>query len=167
MACDRQAVYRRNVIAAGALAGACLLIVAAGLAWAARLLRIGRLDAYDLAAKLAVPEPSSALDWPELNLRAVIPQPDEPTLVLLLVEWPAHRERAATLLVDVMGDGQRSLSLLSQWCGARASVSPMRRGDSGLELRRRQSLDRVSGYLLAEDAMPASSPAAVPRPDGG
>jgi hypothetical protein len=127
------------VIAAIGLGGTLLFIVAA-LIWTARLVHVGNLDAAELAEKIAVPEPASALDWPELRLRSVVPQPGEPLLALLLVEWPAHRE----------GPGQRSLPLLSQWCADRASVSPTRRGGL-VELRRRQSLERVSGRLVAED----------------
>jgi hypothetical protein len=143
------------VIVAAAVAGACLFI-AIGLAWTARLVHIGTLDALELAGKLAVPEPVSALDWPELRLRAVVPQDadDGQALVLLLVEWPAHGEQA-TLLVDLGRDGRLSLPLLSQWCAARASVSPGRRGPGELELRRRQSLDRVRALLVAEDPVPA------------
>ena len=144
-------------MAAAGLAGGCLLIIAAGLAWTARLVHIGTLDALALADKVATPRPVSALDWPELHICAVVPQeiPDEPSLVLLLVEWPAHREQAVTLLVDLGSAGQRALSLLSQWCAARASVSPARLGDGELELRRRQSLERVRGFLVAEDVTPA------------
>jgi hypothetical protein len=69
----------------------------------------------------------------------------------VLVEWPAHRERSATLLMDLGRADQQSLPLLSQWCAARTSVSPTRRGDGELELRRRQSLERVRGLLIAED----------------
>jgi hypothetical protein len=143
------------VIVAAAVAGACLFI-AVGLAWTARLVRIGTLDAMELAGKLAVPEPVSALDWPELHLRAVVPQDaeGERSLVLLLVEWPAHGEQA-TLLVDLGRADQLSLPLLSQWCAARASVSPSRCGPGELELRRRQSLDRVQALLVAEDPVPA------------
>jgi hypothetical protein len=143
------------VIAAAALAGACLFI-AAGLAWTARLVHVGALDALELADKLAVPEPVSALDWPELRVRAVVPQDvaGERPLVLLLVEWPAHGEQA-TLLVDLGPADQRSLPLLSRWCAARAPVSPGRCADGELELRRRQSLERVRGLLVAEDTVPA------------
>src|SRR5258708_39905967 len=84
--------YCRWAITAAALAGACLFI-AAGLAWTARLVHVGTLDAMALADKLAAPEPFSALDWPELHVRAVVPQDvaGELSLVLLLVEWPARR----------------------------------------------------------------------------
>ena len=44
-----------------------------------------------------------------------------------------------------------SLSLLSQRYTCAASVSPVRRHGAELELRRRQSLERVHGVLLAED----------------
>jgi hypothetical protein len=149
------AAYCRRVIAAAAVAGACLFI-AIGLAWTARLVHVGTLDALDLADKLAEPEPVSALDWPELRLRAVVPQDmaGERSLVLLLAEWPARHEQA-NLLVDLGRADQRSLRLLSQWCADRASVSPGRCGLAELELRRRQSLERVRGLLVAEDTVPA------------
>lgn len=164
-ACARSRFTVVYVIAAVALAGAVLFIVA-GLAWTARLVHIGTLDALALAEKMAVPDPVSALDWPELHVRAVIPQPGEPSLVLLLVGWPSHRGRVATLLVDLGRGDQRSLPLLSRWCARQASISPARRADGELELRRRQSLERVRGLLLAEDATPASSGSKRPGPGG-
>jgi hypothetical protein len=144
------------VITAAAVAGACLFI-AIGLAWTARLVHIGTLDALDLADKLAVPKPVSALDWPELRVRAVVPQDvaGDRSLVLLLAEWPARHEQA-NLLVDLGQADQRSLQLLSQWCADRASVSPGRCGPAELELRRRQSLERVRGLLVAEDTIPGA-----------
>ncbi len=90
-------------------------------------------------------------------MRAIIPQPDEPPLVLLLVDWPAHPQRAATLLVALDSDDHRAVSLLSQWCATQASVSPARQGAANLELRRRQSLERVHAVLVAEDITPTSS----------
>jgi hypothetical protein len=144
------------VLAAIGLAAALLLMIT-GLTWTARLVHIGNLDALALAEKVGTPNPASALDWPELHLCAVVPQPGEPSLVLLDAEWPAHSGRAATLLVRL--DVPDQLPLLSRWCADRASVSPTRRG-GGLELRRRQSLERVRGFLVAEDAL------APPRRDG-
>ena len=150
----RGAAYRGGVIVAAAVGGV-ILFVAAGLAWAARLVHVGNLDAQELAEKVAVPHPESALDWPELRLQAVVTQPDEPPLVLLRVGWPAHPRQAATLLVALDSGDDRSLSLLSQWCSTHASVSPTRRG-AELELRRRQSLERVHAILVAEDPGPAA-----------
>jgi hypothetical protein len=137
------------VIAAIALVGV-VLFVAAGVGWTARLVHIGNLDALALAEKTAIPEPASALDWPEIRVRAVIPQPGQPFVVLLLVEWPG-RCRTAILLVALESTDRRSGELLTQWCAQQAPVSPARCGASGLELRRRQSLQRVHGLLLAED----------------
>jgi len=138
------------VILAAALASVTVLI-AAGLAWTVRLVHIGNLDAHDLAAKLAVPVPASALDWPELHLNAVVAQPDEQPMVLLHVDWPAHPQRAATLLLALDHDGRRSLPLLSQWCADHASVSPARDDGAKLTLRRRRTLERVHALLIAED----------------
>ncbi len=152
------------MIAAVGLGGTLLLIVA-GLTWTARLVHVGNLDALGLAEKVAVPDPASALDWPELHVRSVVPQPVEPSLILLLVEWPAHPERAAALLVRLDGPDQRSLPLLSRWCADRASVSPARSGGL-IELRKRQSLERVRGFLLAEDALGAPPPDRPPPRSG-
>ncbi len=149
--------YSRYVIVAITLGAAVLLAVAAGLAWTARLVHVGNLDALALADKVATPDPRSALDWPELHVRAIIPQPDEPPLVLLLVGWPAHPHRAATLLVALDGRDERSVSLLSQWCATGASVSPARQRGAALEFRRRRSLERVHAVLVAEDSAPAWS----------
>jgi hypothetical protein len=145
------------VILAATLSAVVLAVAAAGLAWTARLVHVGNLDALALAGKVAAPEPASALDWPELHVRAIIPQPDEPPLVLLLVDWPAHPQQAATLLVALDSDDHRAVSLLSQWCATQASVSPARQGAANLELRRRQSLERVHAVLVAEDITPTSS----------
>ena len=153
-------VYCRCVIAAIGAAGTTLFIIAA-LAWTARLVHVGNLDALALAQKVGTPQPVSALDWPELHVRTVVSVTDEPPVVLLLVEWPAHRERAATLLVRLDHGDQQSVPPLAQWCAIRASVSPTRREDGRLELRRRQSLERVRGFLVAEDSQPA--PPAAPR----
>lgn len=144
------ASYRRYVILAVALAGVILFIVA-GLAWTARLVHIGNLDAQALADKTACPKPDSALDWPELRLHAVVAQPGEQPVILLHVGWPAHPQRQATLVVALDEAEQRSLSLLSQWCAGAASVSPTRGDGAEMELSRRQSLDRVHAVLLAED----------------
>jgi hypothetical protein len=51
------------------------LIVAAGLSWTVRRVHICNLDALALAEKVAIPQPESALDWPELHVRAIIASP--------------------------------------------------------------------------------------------
>jgi hypothetical protein len=141
------------VVLAAALASV-IVLTAAGLAWTARRVHIGNLDAHDLASKLSVPAPVSALDWPELHLNAVVAQPDEQPVVLLHVHWPAHPQRAATLLLALDRDDRHSLPLLSQWCADQAPVSTDRRNGSELTLRRRQSLQRVHAVLVAEDTAP-------------
>jgi hypothetical protein len=141
------------VVAALALTGAALFILA-GLGATARLVHIGNLDAQALAEKLATPWPVSALDWPELRLSAVVPQPDGQSVVLVHVEWPAHDGRVATLLIQLNGGARGSVAMLSRWCTGHCAVLPSRRGPAGFELRRRQTLERVCGRLLAEDAAP-------------
>ncbi len=141
------------MILAAALASVIVFIVA-GLAWTARLVHIGNLDAHDLCVKLSVPAPVSALDWPELHLNAVVAEPDGQPVVLLHVDWPAYPERAATLLLALDRDDRHSLRLLSQWCADQAPVSPARQNGPELTLRRRQSLQRVHAILVAEDTAP-------------
>ena len=134
------------------------MFLAAWLAWTARLVHIANLDAHDLADKLSVPAPVSALDWPELHLRAVVAQPGERPVVLLHVGWPEYPQRAATLLLALDRDDQHSLPLLSQWCAEQASVSPARRNGAQLTLRRRQTLQRVQAVLVAEDTAGGEPP---------
>jgi hypothetical protein len=160
LACYAAEVYCRCVIAAIGAAVTTLLIVAA-LVWTARLVHVGNLDAFALAQKVGTPRPVSAVDWPELHVRTVVSVTDEPPVVLVLAEWPAHPEQVASLLVRLDHGDQRSVPLLSQWCAAQASVSPTRREDGRIELRRRQSMERVRGFLIAEDPQPAP-PAAPP-----
>jgi hypothetical protein len=140
----------RTVSAAAALAGA-VLFIAAGLAWTARLVHVGNLDAQELAEKTGTPCPASLVEWPELRVRSVVSEADEPLVMLLLVEWPA-RERLATALVALQGDKRRAMRLLTQWRDEDASISPSRRDGGLVELRRRQTLDRVTGQVIAEDA---------------
>lgn len=122
---------------------------------AGRRVYVSNLDAVALAAKIAVPEPESALDWPDLNLRAVVEQPGEQSRLLLHVVWPAHPAQAAMLLVALDEGDYQSLPLLSRWCECGASVWPTRQAGAGLELRRKQSTERVYAQLLAEDSGPA------------
>jgi hypothetical protein len=146
-------------MAAAAVIGALVLLAAAaGLAWTARLVHISNLDAAELAGKVGVPDPVSALDWPELRVRAIVPQPGDQPLVLLLVGWPAHPQRAATLLVAIDRGDNHSVPLLSLWCAKQAAVSPTRREGTGLELRRRRSLERVHAVLIAEDYTALKAP---------
>lgn len=137
------------MILAIALTGA-ILFLAGGLTWTARLLRISDLDAQALAEKVAFPEPVSALEWPELRVQSVVPQPDSTSPVILRVGWPAHPRHAAILLVALDQGEPQALSLLSRWSLNQAAVATARQGTT-LEFRRRQSLERVHAFLLAED----------------
>ncbi|HEY5354105.1 MAG TPA: hypothetical protein VIK57_16775 [Streptosporangiaceae bacterium] len=140
------------MIIAAALAGV-IVLIAAGLILAAYPVQIGNLDMQALADKLATPQPASALDWPELRLHAVIPEPGGQPLVLLQVGWPAHPRQTAALLVALDHGDERSVPLLAQWCTRQASVAPVRQQGSELEFRRRQSLERVHAVLVAEQLM--------------
>jgi hypothetical protein len=146
------------VIAAAGLAAGAGLFIGAGLAWTARLVRIGALDALELAQKVGVPEPASALDWPELRVvAAVAPDiPGDPREALVLVDWPAHPERMSTLLVDLGIQAGSPARILEQWCAESALVSPSRMAGDEFILRRRRSMERVLCRLLAEDCCVAA-----------
>ena len=126
-------------------------MIAGALIWAARLVHVGYADVQSLMDKIGMPEPASALDWPELRVREVIPQPDGPPLVLLEVRWPAHPQQASTLLMALDAGDQQALSRLSRWRAGQAPVAPLRQEGAAVDLRRRQSLERVHAVLLAED----------------
>jgi hypothetical protein len=143
------------VIVAIVLASLVTIAVVSGLAWTARKLSISTLDAQALTAKLAVPDPVSAIDWPELKVRAVIPQPGEPWLVMLDVVWPEHPRRTATLLV-ALNHCDSDVPLLIDWCDGQALIAPTRGHGHEVELRRRQTRERVRGNLIAEDVTLAS-----------
>ena len=133
-----------------------IVSLAAGLVWTARLIHVSGLDAQALADKVAFPEPASALEWPEMQVLSVLLEPDELSPVIVQVRWPAHPSRVATLLVTLDHDERLALSLLSRWSLTGASVMAERHG-AELELRRRQSLERVHAILIAEDYQAASS----------
>jgi hypothetical protein len=137
------------VILAIALPGV-IIFLAAALTWTARLLHISGLDAMALAEKVAFPEPASALEWPELQVQLIVPESDASSPIIMQVGWPAHPSQVASLLVRFDRDERRALSLLSKWSLTGASVSAQRQG-MAVELRRRQTLQRVHATLLAED----------------
>ncbi len=96
------------MIVAATLTAVVVLLIAGMATWTARLLHVGNLDYSELKDKTATPHPVSALDWPEVHVRAVVPQPDEQSVVLLLVDWPACKEKAATLMIALDGSDQLS-----------------------------------------------------------
>ena len=125
--------------------------VAASVAWSVRRVRTGARDANDLAAKIAVPRPCCAADWPEIHLDAVVPDPDNGCRVLIVARWPAHPEARALLVLEVDEPVSRTQRLLARWRDADASLSP-RAVDDGLVLRRRHTQDSVHAVVLRETA---------------
>jgi hypothetical protein len=124
--------------------------VAASFAWAVHIIRVGARDSGDLAAKLAVPVPRRAADWPELRLDAVVPDPETAAQVLLLVRWPAHPERRALLVLDVDIAAGQAHRLLMCWRDLDASLSPRAIVGDRLVLRRRCTKDTVSALVVRE-----------------
>ena len=66
----------------------------------ARVFRIATRDATDLAGKLAVSCPRTAIDWPELRVDAVVSDPDTPNRAMVVGRWPAHPEPRALLVLE-------------------------------------------------------------------
>jgi hypothetical protein len=135
----------------GVVAVAVLVIgVVTSISWATHLIFVGTRDSSDLAAKLLVPFPLRAADWPELRLDAVVVDPDRAERVLVVARWPAHPESRVMLDLEVDGPASRVHSLLMHWRDANASLSP--RSDAGdlLLLRRRRTQDVVFARIVAE-----------------
>jgi hypothetical protein len=124
---------------------------AGGFALMAHRVQVGVLDALSLAAKTATPRPSSALDWPELRIDAVLDDPTGGRDVLIVARWPARPDRRSTLVLDIGPGGTRAQRLLATWCEQQVSIAPTRVGAEQIELRRRQSSQRVHAVLLSED----------------
>ena len=125
--------------------------VTASTAWAVHLVRARRAgDTGDLAAKLAVPFPRRAADWPELRLDAVVLDPGSAERVLVVARWPAHPELRAVLVLDVDDPTARAHHLLMLWRDVDASLSQRSFAADHLVLRRRRSQDAVTARILGE-----------------
>ena len=125
-------------------------LVAAGMASFVRAVRLSMLDAMELASKLDTPHPSSARDWPELRVDAVVVDPEIPRRLLVLVRWPARPDPRSLLVLETADETERAERLLMQWRDAGAAVSPTRRGDMYLVLRRRRSPELLRARLVGE-----------------
>ena len=128
----------------------CLSLIGVGcLAWTARTFSIATRDALDLAAKLSVPNPDSAIDWPELRVEVVVPDPDDPLRMLLVGRWPAHPDPRSLLVLEVRAQ-PCARHVLTGWRDRRASISPRSTGDGTVRLRRRHSVESIEARLVAE-----------------
>jgi hypothetical protein len=135
--------------------GVLALLFAAGVAWTVYRFQVGALDAVALAEKVAVSQPRSVLDWPEARLVAAIPQPDDRDYAIVSVLWPARPWMKASLLVALDGTPEHAMAVLSTWCAQGTPVVLRSPADGLVELRRRQSLQRLNVRLIAEDRLPA------------
>jgi hypothetical protein len=129
-------------------------VFVAAAAYALYLIHVGLLDAAALAEKVAVPRPTSALDWPEMHVSSVLAEPDDGHQLLVSVVWPARPTHHSILLFEV-SDQERDLQRLAEWSSVQASVTAVRLVGNGVELRQRQGLQRVYASLLAERSVPA------------
>jgi hypothetical protein len=136
-----------------AILGACLIlaVLVGGVVLVAYRMWVGALDALALAVKTGAPHPTSAVDWPELKLDAVLPEPRCGD-VLVVARWPAQPENRSVLLLRIVSGAD--LERLARWSQRRNSLSPLRWGTDGLELRRRGSVQRVQAIVLCEDGAP-------------
>ena len=101
-------------------------------AWSMRRFRIATRDAVDLVAKLAVPRPVYAVDWPELRVDEVVCDPETPNRALLVTRWPAAPEPAALLLIEMNDPPEPTRAALAALvCRRRIHLSAMdaRRAD--------------------------------------
>jgi hypothetical protein len=124
-------------------------LFAAGVGWIVYLFHVGTLDATALAQKTAVAHPRSAVDWPELEVRSVLAQPDDGHQLLVSVSWPAWPDRTSILLLEV-SSANDDLHRLNDWCSSQASLTALRGPEGSVELRRRRTLERVQAHVLAE-----------------
>jgi hypothetical protein len=129
------------------------VVFAAAAGYALYLIHVGLLDATALADKVAVPRPTSALDWPEMRVNSVLAEPDDGSQLLVSVVWPARPTHHSILLFEV-SDQQNDLRKLAQWSSMQASVTAVRLVGSAVELRPRRGLQRVHASLLAERSVP-------------
>jgi hypothetical protein len=107
----------------------------------------------ELAAKLARRRPDSARDWQELRVRTVVPDPDVPNTVLVVVQRPESSSPRSLLLLSTTGSDERARRLLVNWRDSEASVSSMRVGDRGVVLRRRRDLQQLRAVLVHESSV--------------
>ncbi|HEX2738679.1 MAG TPA: hypothetical protein VHP57_11155 [Acidimicrobiia bacterium] len=135
-----------------AIIGLALLVsaVTAGIAYAVHMFRISVRDSFDLAAKLAVPHPRRAADWPELRLDEVVFDPGFAERILVRARWPAHPEFRALLVLEVLDAPERARRLLVEWRDTDASLSPCADAESALVLRRRRTNHVVDARVIRE-----------------
>jgi hypothetical protein len=122
-------------------------LIAAGVAWSVYLIRVGLLDARDLAEKTAVEHPRSALHWPELRIGSVLPDPDE-ELVVVRVLWPAHPSEVSLLLLRL--ETASETVQFVEWCTTRAPITTSQGMGRCIEFRRRRTLQRVQALVVGE-----------------
>jgi hypothetical protein len=106
-----------------------------------------------LVAKLERPRPPSARDWPELRVETVVPDPDVPNTLLVVVQWPAHPSPRSLLVLSAAGSDERARRLLVSWRDSEASVSPTRVGDRGVVFRRRRDPQQLRAVLVHESSV--------------
>ena len=121
-----------------------LALVGAG-ARLARRIRIGLVEAESLASKTAFGHPRSAHEWPECRVTDIVGSPEDGSM-LMVVEWPAHPDRRAALLVS--GDAG-ALGAIRRWQAMDAHL--LTEPGRPVVLRRRSSLSKVEVRVVAED----------------
>jgi hypothetical protein len=126
------------------------LVVTGGLAWAIRRFRIATRDAVDLVAKLAVPRPVYAADWPELRIDALVCDPHAPARALVVARWPAKPEPSALLLIEIDLPSDRAKETLARWRSDAVSISPRWLPEGRMMMRRRRSNECVNVRLVRQ-----------------
>jgi hypothetical protein len=129
---------------------AVIAVVACALLWSMRRFGIVTRDAVDLAAKLAVPRPTSVADWPELRVDDVVCDPQMLDCALIVARWPGNPERAALVLLQLDDAPERGKKTLVRWKADAASISPMPRPGGGLLMRRRHSKECINARVVRQ-----------------
>ncbi len=84
---------------------------------------------------------------------AAIPQPDASDYAIISVAWPARPWMRASLLLALDERSHHTMRVLSEWCTQGARVVLVSLGNGFIEMRRRQSLERLKVLLVAEDRL--------------
>ena len=101
---------------------------------------------------------SRPLDWPEWRIGTVIAEPSDEPRALVSVARPERPARTCIVLLEVQ-EPPAGLDLLNQWRDADVVVSPARLGGQSLELRPRQSSERLQ-VLVISDSIAEPTPSA-------
>jgi hypothetical protein len=107
----------------------------------------------EFLAKIERSQPDSARDWHELRVETVVPDPDVPNTILVVVQRPEKPSPRSLLLLSAAGSDERARRLLVSWRDSEASLSSTRVGDRGVVLRRPRDPQQLRAVLIYESSV--------------